>query len=1487
LKTWWGRGIARTAGLALDLATDPLMYAFGPVMEGLGAIEKLGTIGKVIGTTGKLVIDPLGTTWKAAYKGSKMVPYLKDVTLGYEARHAIGEDLRKWFGKSTITEGLTTRETNKILPEFKKTFYDASLKDGKSLGLTGKPLRDYADDNSLKWFIDYMGANVDKPSEGIQQVWQTGKAAFLQSEAESKFEVKLGGTMVSRLKGMATRIENEHDRLGASIVGQTSKLDALLDPSVGPIASSQSSVMTFDEYLKTRKVAFSTQPGGRSPVVKVYRGIAVPASDPSNPIRPLDFVTTDRHLAEVYAGKSGYVYESEVPSSTLFRGPKEGKPKFIYAPEGYDWFDAKGGSNALSGIGGKAEKTYKEFAAESYETYVRQAREKAIRDGVPPSLGWNLARSGELSDRLGVHARPTVLAGAIGEEKGIHEVMQRLMSPYYALRKRITRLEAQRSAFDLEMQEAERRKEGLLDIITKKDISSNPNFQDEVLRNADNEVRKTYYPIGDGISDANRIVKPDSEFNDMVQEEALSQFHRAQDALPYIHHPEWNEVKRGNVMQEVERLHADAVALIKKDIDGINSSLAGHNQKLDVLGKSIEGTLFKRGQIETVIGPSAKVGDTLYTGATHPFAVNKAIDAGVLETDNLGNYSQILTDGTRAPWNYQKNTGFGTSTGRFIDGPESFRIRKLVETGGMRGKDIPDATATLENFRELKKIDAAIRDQRITEGKLRATINQDSRNQSRMARQYDKVIGRQANYEEMRAVAQARLNDIARFSNNDQVLVKAGQTAAKVVRDNLLAKIKAENPNFPMEEVNKLWKEYADYDTVLRAGLVEAGAMTQLTSDKWAGFHVSRIYDIIENPEEAADFFMNYDPVKAGEILSKAANGGKSIRSVNPAAIGKKRLLMTDEERAALLEIKNPFARLLKTRTREGRSIGMNRAFREIFDKYALNKEDAGLQNYLFHANPKDPFKWLVDNGLTQAEADAVMVQNGGRPRWYTQMPSETKGTITKFPWNDSKYLSKPLKVSGPITPENVGTAERVGQGRYGVLSGQWVPQEVHKVLLDRFRALGDSDNLLFKTMSAWKAGMTIDNPAGQVRNHVANLMRILHHTGMEPVEASYRIAMAMKDIKEGGPAFERYLRADPSAHESTMWLGNEFQRLTHEYKPEDGAIGYLKDLGSKFQRGAGGVFQYIEQIGKLATFMKFMDTHGDEYAGKMAADTLFNYQEVPYWVRKARKGWVPFITYPYKAVPAEIHDLVFNTKNYALERHLYEAAAGYKVEDRAKRREEERTMPDYVDPSMALRLPLTDETGKSRYLDTKYIMPLGTVAFDSGGAKTGLDALKQGLGMLNPLLKSLYEIGANKQIYNDQPVTNEMDPKYILKDDLKYLVNQAMPPIAPSVGDFGGRSVRQVRDAFSGTTNMQGDAASKAFTLLGATGFKTIPVDVESNRMKIDAKIKRIESNASTLTNRSYNDYYMGKINENDLSSEVDRIRNYEIAAIEKELAR
>lgn len=1414
LKTWWGRGIARTAGLAMDLGTDPLMYAFGPIVEGLGAIQKLGTVGRVVGTTGKLVIDPLGTTWKAAYEGSKAVPYLKDVTLGYEARHAIGEDLRKWFGQSTITEGLTTRETNKILPEFKKKFYDASLKDGKSLGKTGKDLRDYANDKSLNWFIEYMGANIDKPSEGIQQVWKTGKEAFLQSETESKFEAKLGGTMVSRLKGMATSIEKEHDLLGSRIVGQTGKLDSLLNPN-GPFAPGEAS-----------------------------------------------------------------------------------------------------------------------------------------------SLGWNLARSGELSDTMGHLAQPTALAGAIGEKQGLREAAQRFMSPYYAVRKRITALERLRGTLETEFRGADASYQNAIDSYLEKDISANPNIQDEILKTADEAIRKGspekglpgHYPLSDGLIDNSRIAVEDSAFTDMVQGEATNQFEIAAKDLPYTFRPEMSFAERGRLVQGSESASEFAKSQIQKNINGINAKLAGHNVELDGLGKSIDRLLVKRSQNSRTIKSTVR-----NIGIDSLFSVEDPIDSELMKTSRVkgilspvvaidqGNGSfKVIDGGHRLA--AAKNTGIKSlkvsvitpeedrimwdsgvtdaehrallahaltgsksgmaSTGKVLTNEDKIVLNKLkelranpasvqssidrtVETGGMRGSDIPDATKTLENFRELRKIDTTIRDQRITEGRLKATINQSSRDQARKARHYAKVVDRQATYEEMRSAAQDRLNDVARLTQNNQVLTDAGQTAARVVRDKLLADIQRENPGFPMEEVNKLWKEYADYDTVLRTKLVEAGAMTQLTSDKWAGFHVSRIYDVIENPEEAANFFMDYDPVKAGEILSKAANGGRSIRSVNPAAIGKKRLNMTDEERAALLEIKNPFARLLKTRTREGRSIGMNKAFREIFDKYALNTEDAGLQNYLFHANPKDPFKWLVDNGLTQAEADRVMVQNGGRPRWYAQMPSTEKGTITKFPWNDNKFLSKPLSVTGPITPESVGNAERAGQGRYGVLSGQWVPQEVHSLLHDRFRALGDSDNLFFKAMSTWKAGMTIDNPAGQIRNHVANLMRILHHTGMEPIEASYRIGKAMQDIKTGGPAFERYLRADPSAHESTMWVGNEFQRLTHEYKPEDGAIGYLKDLGSKTQRVAGGVFQYIEQIGKLATFMKFMDTHGDEYAGKMASETLFNYQEVPYWVRKARKGWVPFLTYPYKAIPAEIHDIVFNTKNYALERHLYEAVSGYNIEGNAKRREEERTMPDYVDPSMALRLPFTDESGKSRYLDTKYIMPLGTVAFDSGGAKTGLDALKQGLGMLNPLLKSLYEVGANKQLYNDQPVTNEMDPNAIVADDLKYLINQAMPPIAPSVGGVGGRSVKQIRDAFSETTNMQGEASSKTFTLLGATGFKTVPIDVESNRMKIDAKIKRIESNASLLTNRSYNDYYMGKIDENEMSNEVDRIRNYEMAAIEKELAK
>lgn len=338
---------------------------------------------------------------------------------------------------------------------------------------------------------------------------------------------------------------------------------------------------------------------------------------------------------------------------------------------------------------------------------------------------------------------------------------------------------------------------------------------------------------------------------------------------------------------------------------------------------------------------------------------------------------------------------------------------------------------------------------------------------------------------------------------------------------------------------------------------------------------------------------------------------------------------------------------------------------------------------------------------------------------------------------------------------------------KLGVLSGASVPARIAEMVNQVANPTKGN-----KLVKFFKEGKTILSPKQLVRNSLSSqIQAYLNPSGRS--DSFRRIPEAVQQLRTKGKYYQEARKAGV--------VGTEFASTELGRFAPEGVKIPTKFLGST---KAGKVYEQIKRPGAWVQnnneeMVKLQVFINERKAGKTVAqaanaaeETGFNYQKVTPFINDIRRGTkigettalknrlvgkipgirdlpfsIPFATYGVKA--AELSGKTLLKKPQRMSRIIHgERAVESMSEDEAPN---EAYMPKYQ--RGAVRLPMKDKKGNSRYLNTKYLYPWGSLA------DTGSFGLPFGQSP-DPFFSELVSQIQNKDIFTGREVATKPGSK-------------------------------------------------------------------------------------------------------------------------------
>lgn len=343
-------------------------------------------------------------------------------------------------------------------------------------------------------------------------------------------------------------------------------------------------------------------------------------------------------------------------------------------------------------------------------------------------------------------------------------------------------------------------------------------------------------------------------------------------------------------------------------------------------------------------------------------------------------------------------------------------------------------------------------------------------------------------------------------------------------------------------------------------------------------------------------------------------------------------------------------------------------------------------------------------------------------------------------------------KTRGVEIPANY--AHVPNEKKFGALAGKYVRDDIWSDLKDV-----EEMNHWFvkgwdKYLGFWKTIHTVWNPSTQMRNLHANV--ILAFLGdVMPMGPTY-LRTAIQMIKKGN----YWKEAKDWGLYRNSFVKAELHRLRDDLDEIRNPM-TLKTWIKKAVDLPGRLYQGNEHFFKTAVFIKARRSFdmGVDAAARKAEQHMFDYGDIPDWVKHAKRWALPFFTFTYKAVPLAAEMAIKKPwKMGAI------VAAMYGMEEFSRRSlgqseeesEKERSlMPEWrkskllgvAGPYLHVKIPWPDRYGDTQTWDLSYTLPFGDL-----GEQWGQSGLP--LGKILPQNPFMVTVGA--WLLNRHPFTGK-----------------------------------------------------------------------------------------------------------------------------------
>jgi hypothetical protein len=294
---------------------------------------------------------------------------------------------------------------------------------------------------------------------------------------------------------------------------------------------------------------------------------------------------------------------------------------------------------------------------------------------------------------------------------------------------------------------------------------------------------------------------------------------------------------------------------------------------------------------------------------------------------------------------------------------------------------------------------------------------------------------------------------------------------------------------------------------------------------------------------------------------------------------------------------------------------------------------------------------------------------------------------------------------------------------RFGALNGRAVRNDVYNDLEETNELRNAFIKIWDEFQGMWKYGKVVLNPATHARNTMSNF--ILAYLGdLNPATPSGMKAynQARKALMDKGSS-KWYKEAEEWGLYNNTFVNQELGKL------RDGldslrSTNQLRNWIREAMSVPANLYQGNEEFFKTALFINERNKGASiTEAGKKAEEFLFNYSDIPPWVKHTKRWVSPFFTFTYKAIPKVAETTIrkpwkigaIGAAMYGMEKYAA-SKLGYGKEQHKEQREllpewQQKKVPPLVGPYSSVLMPFQDKWGNDLYFDTAYILPYGNIA--------------------------------------------------------------------------------------------------------------------------------------------------------------------------------
>jgi len=389
---------------------------------------------------------------------------------------------------------------------------------------------------------------------------------------------------------------------------------------------------------------------------------------------------------------------------------------------------------------------------------------------------------------------------------------------------------------------------------------------------------------------------------------------------------------------------------------------------------------------------------------------------------------------------------------------------------------------------------------------------------------------------------------------------------------------------------------------------------------------------------------------------------------------------------------------------------------------------------------------------------------------------------------------------------------------QYGELNGKFVRNDVWTDLKEVEEWRTERGRIYDQLLSAWKLGKAVLNPATQARNFASNVV-LAYFGDVSPtdVKTYSKAAKALMDKKTN----KFYKEAEEWGLYNDTFYSAEIGKLRDSLKSVRGDSDKMKNWIRDAMSLPGIAYQGNEKFFKTAVFIKARESGlSVDQAAKKAEEYLFNYADIPPWVKFGKRWVSPFLTFSYKAIPLYAKTAIrkpwkvgmIGAAMYGMEEYAKNRLG---ISDKEAKRERSQLppwmrdkVPPVIGPHAHVLMPFKNKWGDNLYLDTSYILPYGNISETWGQSSI----IPQILGPNNPLFTIPAAIGLNKDSFTgkdlfSKPVYDAVmkngSTKMILEEHAKVLgkyLGYTWLQLTPSLMGYSGDKL------YTGLTNMFND---------------------------------------------------------------------------------